>query len=137
MAISLGFFHDSALTNPVSQLVFVHATDDSLPFVKQRVFLGSPDGTKNYQAASVPGIDQITVTVVDPNSIPEFLPTHVKLALTEVGLDTATPGDPLNVGTDIAGGAGNGVEVWIQVIDTNLPQGTYGLNPTTNLVAEF
>jgi hypothetical protein len=137
MAISLGFFTDAALTVPLTTMTFVHAIDDSLPFVKQRAFLGSPDALKTFQAASNPGVDDITVTVDDPNLPDGFDPIHVKLAATELGLDTATPGDPLIVGQQILGGAGNGAEVWVQVIDTNLVNGTYILTPTTNLVAEF
>lgn len=136
MAISLGFFNDAALLNPVTTLTFVHAIDDSLPFVKQRVFLGSLNALSLFQAASAPGVDDIEVSVSDPNLPDGFNPSHVKLSDTEVGLDTAIPGDPLVIGTQILGGAGNAEEVWVQVIDTNLAQGTYPLIPTTNLVAE-
>ena len=137
MAISLGFFLDAGLTQPAPSLTFVHAIDDSLPFVKQRVFLGSPVGTSTFQAASNPGVDDIEVTIEDPNLPDGFDPIHVKLSDTELGLDSAVPGDPLVIGPQILGGAGNAAEVWVQVIDTNLAQGTYTLTPTTNLVAEF
>ena len=137
MAISLGFFSEAALTVPVTTLTFVHAIDDSLPFVKQQVFLGSPDAGATFQAASNPGIDDIEVSVSDPNLPDGFNPTHVKVAASSLALDTAIPGDPFVIGPQILGGAGNGVEVWFQVIDTNLAQGTYTLVPTTNQVAEF
>lgn len=137
MAISLGFFHDAALTQPVSTLTFVHAIDDSLPFTKQRVYLGSTDGGATFQAASDPGVDNIEVSLTDPNLIDGFLTTHVKIAASSLLLDTATPGAPFVIGTQILGGVGNAVEVWFQVIDTNLAQGVYPMTPTTNLVAEF
>lgn len=137
MAISLGFFSDAALTTPVATLTFIHATDDSLPFVKQRVYLGSPNGAKTYQAASNPGVDDIQVELFDPNMGDGFNTTHVKLAGTELGLDSAVAGDPYVIGPTINGGSGNAEEVWIQVIDTNLGNGTYNMTPRTNLVAEF
>jgi len=137
MTISLGFFSDAALTVPVTTLTFIHAIDDSLPFVKQRVFLGSPNVASTFQAASNPGVDDIEVSLTDPNVPDGFNIAHVKVAASSLALDTAIPGDPFVVGTQINGGAGNGVEVWFQVIDTNLSQGTYTLVPTTNLVAEF
>jgi hypothetical protein len=137
MAITLGFFSDAALTVPVTTLTFVHAIDDSLPFVKQRLYLGSPDATKYFQAASDPGVDDIEVSLTDPDGGDGFLTTHVKIAASSLLLDTATPGAAYVVGTQIDGGAGNGEEVWFQVIDTNLVSGTYPMTPTTNLVAQF
>lgn len=137
MAISLGFFNDAALTVPVTTLTFIHAIDDSLPFVKQRVFLGSPTGTSTFQAASNPGVDDIEVSISDPNLPDGFDFDMVKVAASSLALDSAIPGDPFVIGPQILGGAGNGVEVWFQVIDTNLLQGTYTLIPTTNTVAEF
>lgn len=137
MAISLGFFNDAALTVPVSTLTFIHAIDDSLPFVKQRVFLGSPNVVSVFQAASNPGVDDIEVDITDPNLPDGFNANMVKVAASSLALDTAIPGDPFVIGPQILGGPGNGVEVWLQVIDTNLAQGIYPMTPKTNLVAEF
>lgn len=45
--------------------------------------------------------------------------TEVKLATTEAGLDSATGGAALNIGTTILSGATNAVEVWVRVTNTN------------------
>src|SRR3990172_359631 len=136
MAFTFDFFNDAALLDPVDPLTFIHATDDTLPFVKKRTFFGSPTAAKKVRAASDPGNDQITVTFVDPNLPDGFDPAEVKLALTEAGLDTATPGDPLDLGVQVLSEVANAVEVWVQVIDTNLGSGLYTLAPTCNLLTE-
>lgn len=41
--------------------------------------------------------------------------TEVKLSLTSMGLGSATPGDPLTIGTTIDGGSGNAVPVYIRI----------------------
>lgn len=136
MAFTFDFWNDAALTDPVDPLTFTHATDDSLPFVKKRTFFGSPAASKQVRAASDPGNDQITVTVIDPNVPDGFNPAHVKIALTEVGLDTATPGAPLDIGVVVLSGIANALEVWFQVVDTNLTSNLYTLTPQMNLLTE-
>lgn len=41
--------------------------------------------------------------------------TEISLSLTEVGLDSATPGDPLALGSTINGDAVNAVPIWVRV----------------------
>jgi len=47
-------------------------------------------------------------------------PAEVKLATTEVGLDSATGGASLNLALTITGGVANAVEFWVRVDDTTL-----------------
>ena len=52
--------------------------------------------------------------------------TEIKLALTEGGLDSATPGAALSVATTVLGGTSNDVEIWIRVTNavTNVANNT-------------
>jgi hypothetical protein len=43
--------------------------------------------------------------------------TEVKLALTEVGLDSAVAGDSLDVGLTLLSGSANAIEFWMRVED--------------------
>lgn len=44
--------------------------------------------------------------------------TEIKLATTEVGLDGATAGAALTVGTSVSSGSGNAFEFWVRVTNT-------------------
>lgn len=45
-------------------------------------------------------------------------PSEIKLALTELGLDTATAGAALVLGTEVLSGSANAPEVWMRVTNT-------------------
>ena len=61
-------------------------------------------------------------------------PTEIKLALTLAGLDTATTGAPLSLGTEIEGGSANAVEIHVRItnavstVSNNSAQPELGLN---------
>lgn len=65
--------------------------------------------------------------------------TEVKLALSEVGLDTAVGGDPLNIATSIDNGIANALQVFVRVTNNVLnisdnstsPEITIDFNPIT------
>lgn len=60
---SFQFYADPGLTTPLATWVRAHQTDGSLDPVDKQIWFGSPDGTKQAQAASNPGVDQITVSI--------------------------------------------------------------------------
>ncbi len=137
MAFLFGFFSDAALTTPISSaLVFNQVAGASVPDDKV-VYYG---GTTGYQvkAKSNPGVDQITISVVDANSGTGSPAADVKLALTAGGLPGATGGAALNLGTTINGGAANAVAVHIRVTDSTAVTGiNTDLSLTTNALYQY
>ncbi len=52
-------------------------------------------------------------------------PEKIRLSLTQIDLASATPGAALNIGTEIAGGTANAVEVWVRVDSDVFAAGIY------------
>lgn len=137
MAFVFGFFSDAALTTQINTaLVFNQVAGSSTPDDKV-VYYGGPTGYQ-VKAQSDPGVDQITVSVVDAAGGSGSPASDVKLALTSGGLAGATGGAALNLGTVINGGAANAVPVHIRVTDST---GMTGLNTdlglTTNALYQY
>lgn len=112
--MSIGFFQDSGLSQPAARLNATAAADGSGS--SDHVFyLGGTEAAREHVAASDPGTDPIEVSIADSEGGTSLLPSALRLALTQVGLNAATPGDPLTVGTSIAGGSAHAVAVWVRV----------------------
>jgi hypothetical protein len=123
MTVSLAFFADAGLTVPLSRLDVIQAADDSLPAVDRVIYLASTAAGKRFNAASDPGVDVITLSVV--NTASGIAATTVRLAASAGGLATATPGAPLELGTEILSGAVNSVPVHVRVDLPVTPIGRY------------
>lgn len=172
--MSFGLFTDAGLTTGFSYTKqLLENTDLSGEPQTFSVYLGSNAGAALLQAASDPGVDQITLTPTD--IMPEWdnatayiigdrvqttaddgyiwrcttagtsggsepswnaggigsttidntviwtkyslkhEPIEIKLALSSGALGAATPGAALDIGTDIDGGVGNAIHIWIRV----------------------
>lgn len=137
MAFNFGFFSDAALTTPISTpLVFSQQIGASAPDDKV-VYYGGATGYQ-VKAQSNPGVDQITVSVVDSAGGSGSPATDVKLALTNGGLASATGGAALNLGTVISGGTANAVPVHIRVTDSTAVTGlNTDLSLTTNALYQY
>jgi hypothetical protein len=77
-------------------------------------YIGSPIATDVLQADSAPGVDPLTVDIVDQAPGSGVEASHWRLAVSEAGLLAATPGAQLSLGATINGGSGNAVPVWYQ-----------------------
>lgn len=120
------FYTDAALTTPLAVALSVkQRTDNSLPPADLQLWLGHDNDALKLQASSNPGVDQIVISVVDANAGSGNPTTAVKLATTQLGLDSAVAGDPLNAGVTIVGGAGGAFEFWARVEDLTDTEGTY------------
>ena len=125
MALSFRFYMDAQLTTPFSgNLVATQNVDGSSDPVVRAVYLGSVTASRRLQANSNPGVDQITVSIVDAAPSTGNPATDVTLALTENGLAAATPGASLNLGVQVLSGAINCVPVWVKVDDSTLTIGS-------------
>lgn len=125
MAISLAFYNDSGLTSLATSLGVAQANDGNSPAVDRVVYLGSTVAGKKFQVASNPGVAALTVSISDSAVGSGVEAAHVKLALSAAGLNSATAGNPVSVGTQILSGAGNAVPIYVRVDTPALPNGTY------------
>lgn len=125
MANTAAFYLDPGLTVPASAIAVAQATDGSTPAADRVFYIGSTAASTKFQAESSPGVDQINIRLSDANIGAGVEAAHVALAATLIGLDTATPGDPLALGTEILSGAGNAVAIYVRVDTPALATGTY------------
>lgn len=137
MANSLKLYSDAGLSAEVTSIPAIQADDGSVPAVVRHLYLGSALSGKTFQAVSNPGVDPIAVSIADSNGATGATPAKVKLALTEAGLTSATPGAALNVGVTLLSGSANAVSVWVEINGTGLATGTYNdLSLTTTNTVE-
>jgi hypothetical protein len=116
------FFSDSGLTTPIltSALKVVDLNyDGSSGNVDTAIYFGSPTTGRTLQAASSPGVDQIVATVTDSAVGTGQPDTLFKVALTQLGLDTAD--QTVDAGATLLGGAANAVTIWVRA---NITQGS-------------
>lgn len=125
MAISLKAYNDAALSSVLAKLNVLQRSDGSTGPVDSVVYLGSVVAGKKFQAGSNPGVDDISVSVVDSDGPTGQDATAVKLATTAAGLDSAVAGAPLAIGTEILSGAAGAVPVHVRVEATSLVVGAY------------
>lgn len=114
MSTTWTFYADAGLTSdlsagvPVAQVASGSAAD-------VLVYFGSIAVSKTLQAASSPGFDQITLTPADASPGSGVETSMISLASTALGLDSATPGAPINLGVTLTSGDTNAVPVWVRV----------------------
>lgn len=116
----LNLYLDASLTTPATvPLAFQQDDQGDTPAHQRQFFIGSTDETGTvFEAASDPGVDQITLSITDAASGSGQPASSIKLALTQVGLASATGGAALNLGTSIESGIAGAVEIWVQWDDS-------------------
>jgi len=75
------------------------------------IYIGVPTANRKLQDATNPGTGQIQVSIADADGGTDPDDTDIRLATTSNGLDTATGGSTLDLGTEILSGAGNAIAV--------------------------
>lgn len=137
MSNSLAFYADAGLTTPLSRLDAAQATDGNAPAVDRTIYLGSTAADMKFWASSDPGVDEIVVGIVDSETGDQIPATTVRLALTANGLNSATPGASLDVGTEIFSESANSVAVYVRFDAAAIAAGTYNnLSLVTNETVE-
>jgi hypothetical protein len=140
MTISFTFYHDAALTEPITALNPLTATQDTagvLAAVDKTIYLGSTLTGNKIQAASDPGVDAIVVSVVDADGATGSPATEFKLALSSGGLAAAVAGDPLSLSHTINSGVANAVPIYTRRDSAIVVAGSYtDLTLETNTVLE-
>lgn len=135
---TFNFFTNAGLTLVFGgTLTIPQNVDGSSGPVDTQFWLGSTASGKTLQADSDPGVDQIVISVTDSSPSTGNPTTDVKLSTTQGELASATPGEPLNLGTSVLSGVGTAQTFWIRVEDsTNVVGVSTELHFTTNLLRE-
>lgn len=138
MAISLGFYLNSALTAPLSgPILATQQADGSTPPVDRLLYIGSTVAGRKFQAEANPGVANITLSVTDVSPGSGHENTEVRLATTLVGLDSATPGAPLDLGVELLSESANATPFYIRIDDaTGVVGDTIELGCSTNSIIE-
>lgn len=127
MAITFGFFHDSALTEPVTALNPIATTQiagGSAP-ADDIIYFGAPDTGTVAQVAADPGVTEIIVSIVDADAGTGAPASEIKLALSSVGLDSATGGAALTLTTSVDSGVANAVPIHLRRVSALTTAGVY------------
>ncbi|WP_068634722.1 hypothetical protein [Thauera butanivorans] len=100
MSVSWQFFADAGKTVPLATLSVAVSTFGGVQ--EGVVYFGSNAAGRQLQAASDPGSDPIEIWAHDTDPEAGLTAGAVKLALSAGGLDGASAGDPITVGTTIS-----------------------------------
>lgn len=127
------FFADQGMTTQLASLPLQAAdTGGSADAV---VYFGSTASGRTLQAASDPGTDPITITPIDADGGAGPAASALRLALSPAGLDGATPGAAVSVGTSLA--SGDAVAVYLRLTLGATAVGAYAdLSLATNALIE-
>jgi len=107
MALIQHVYHDAAMSTQFDDstdtlgAMAVNGTSGKGVF-----YVGTPESGNKLQDATNPGVDPIELSIVDASAGSGVEASHIKLALSEAGLSSATGGAALSLGTSIAGGTG-------------------------------
>lgn len=115
---TLYLYDDAGLTTLATlPLAF---TQDDLGVItphQRRFYLGNSAAGYIFQAASDPGVDPITLSVVDAVPASGQPASAIKLATTQAGLASATGGADLELAATLLSGSVNAVQIWVQFDD--------------------
>lgn len=118
-------------------LQVVHNSDLSDNPQDFQFFLGSNTAGVQVEANSNPGIDNISISVADSAPGADHEATEILLSTTQIGLDSATPGAALSVGTSILSESANNFEFWLRVVNAVTDIGvSTELSISTNVLVE-
>lgn len=118
MALTFGFYTDPGLTTPVRASLFVPQSKTSPAPVDLCIWFGSPALAKLCQSQASPGVAPIAVSVINATPGSNSPASDVRLALTQAGLASATPGAALNLPAAVSSGVDNAVPVHIRITNS-------------------
>lgn len=136
---SFKLYTDAALTTEFSgPLQVTHNSDLSDNPQDFQLFIGSLTAGVKIQASSDPGIDNIILAVSDSAGGGGHEATEIRLATTQLGLDGASDGANLTVGTEVLSEAAGAFEFWIRITNAVVTPGvSTELSIATNSITEL
>lgn len=134
MTISLKFYTDAQLTQPLDTTQLAIDREIGGAPVDKQIYLGSATANRQFTAADS---GPIIVSILDSDPINGFAATDIALSLTQAGLDSATAGADLTINGSITSGVANAVPVWLRFSGTSTsPKTSTDLALATNLIRE-
>ena len=128
MTISFKFYHDAALTSEITSgnpLTATQETSGALGAVDKTIYFGSTVTGNQAEASSDPGVDAITVSIVDADAGTGAPATEFKLALSAGALDSATAGAALSLPVTVESGVANAVPIYTRRTSALAAAGVY------------
>lgn len=119
---TFAWYSDAGLTAPLTRADFTRGS--TAEPVDKVVYFGSTSTDKQLQSSVTPGTDPLQVTVSDAAGGGVAV-GDIKLALSSIGLDSATGGAALNIGTTILSGSANAVPVFVRLTSALTTIGNY------------
>jgi len=139
--MAFAFYTDSSLTVPLAgNLVFEEPVDHSSTPDDIILYYGAPSSTPEtkVKASSDPGVDQIAVSITDSDVGNGHEAAEITLSADGTDWGTRTPGDPLDLGTEILSTPANAKQVHVRSRDDTDTQGnSTELGLTTNNLNEY
>lgn len=123
MSTTFKFFADGSLVVPLTSATLRPPTSGAA--VERRIWFGSPVVGDTLQAASAPGVDPITLSVIDVAAGSGISTAAVRLALSAAELDAAVPGASLELPATIHGGVAGAITIFLRVTNDGQPGGSY------------
>jgi hypothetical protein len=114
MSTVLGIYTDAGLTTLLTTTEGIINDSVIVP-----VYIGSPIDGINHERKTLPGTNELQLSVVDNDTEDVLEVENFKFALSEVGLATAVAGDPLDLGVLIESGVENALPAWIKLTDVS------------------
>src|SRR5690554_3333910 len=114
-------YEDAALTTEATSLLVIHQTDlsdnpqDFVYWYGNREDDPGDNQILQQQEATAPGVNPVTLSIVDANPGSGHEATEITLALSAGDLDTNTPGASLDLGTTLLSGVSAAVPVHVRV----------------------
>ena len=121
----IGLYLDAGLTQPAAAIAATQTSDGAAAAVERAYYLGSPVAGKKFQAASAPGADPIVLSLTDAAAGSGVEVTHLRLATSQAGLASATPGAALSISHTLLSGVSNAAAIWVRIDTPALAEGAY------------
>jgi len=138
---SFAFYTNAGLTEPLAgNLIFEEPVDHSAVPDDIIIYYGAPSSTPEVkvQAASDPGVDQVVVSITDSAPASDHDADEITLSADGTDWGTRTPGDPLNLGTEVLSTVAEAKPIHVRSRDATATQGnSTELGLTTNNLNEY
>lgn len=117
-----GFYKDAGLTVPISTDYRHFSTQGD-----RLLYFGNPASGFQLTDSADPGVGTMQISITDSDGPgTNFSVENVVISLTSGGLDSATPGDPLDIGTVVLSGSANALTVYVRFLGIDSePNGDY------------
>lgn len=117
-----GFYKDAGLTVPISTDYRHFSTQGD-----RLLYFGNPASGFQLTDSADPGVGTMQISITDSDGPgTDFSVENVVISLTSGGLDIATPGDPLDIGTVVLSGSANALTVYVRFLGIDSePNGDY------------